>query len=295
MPITLEDVLALEELDSKLRLLLPEQYQNVYEDVMPVSMGSATLKYDANGNVAWNDMWATFCDLAMAGGPPHRGSLLVPEPIKAGNVAAEICRGIRSVTNLAAQPSPEPGWIQVECHSEGMAAWLVRAIVMENVSARHVGRMLYLPAGPAFRLEKEIKNVILVVAKTCHYWTSHIPPERQQAIEKALIDSKLLTPSLTTDEYGPHQGFASFIGDSIHSRIGLLCFAHRYVGWIGVQCPNVRAALWLMRGLVAGDILARREALVLFLPANPGDDPDGSRVVDAFLRLHHLASVKNIL
>src|SRR5689334_19064987 len=164
MPITLEDVLALEELDNKLRLLLPEQYQNVYEDVMPVSMGSAGLKYDASGNVAWNDMWATFCDLAMAGGPPHRGSLLVPESLPASKIAAEICRGIRLVSNLPAQPSPEHGWVQVECHTEGMAAWLTRAIVMENVSARHSGRTLYLPAGPGFRLEREIKNVILVIA-----------------------------------------------------------------------------------------------------------------------------------
>jgi len=30
-----------------------------------------------------------------------------------------------------------------------------------------------LPAGPAFRLDKEIKNVITVVAKTHHYWTEH--------------------------------------------------------------------------------------------------------------------------
>jgi hypothetical protein len=32
----------------------------------------------------------------------------------------------------------------------------------------------YFPAGPNFRLEKEIKNVITVVAKTTHHWKAHI-------------------------------------------------------------------------------------------------------------------------
>jgi len=31
----------------------------------------------------------------------------------------------------------------------------------------------YLPARPDFKLEKEIKNVITVVAKTHHYLTEH--------------------------------------------------------------------------------------------------------------------------
>jgi hypothetical protein len=36
--------------------------------------------------------------------------------------------------------------------------------------------VLLLPAGPAFQLEKEIKNVITVLAKTFHYWTEHANP-----------------------------------------------------------------------------------------------------------------------
>jgi hypothetical protein len=78
MSITLDDVLGLEALEAKLRAILPEQYRESYDEVVPVSMGSAGLKYDADGRVAWNEMWATFCDLAMAGGPPHRGTLLQP-------------------------------------------------------------------------------------------------------------------------------------------------------------------------------------------------------------------------
>jgi sirohydrochlorin cobaltochelatase len=44
---------------------------------------------------------------------------------------------------------------------------------MENVSVRREGPVLYLPAAPSYRLDKEIKNVITVVAKTYHYWCEH--------------------------------------------------------------------------------------------------------------------------
>ena len=57
---------------------------------------------------------------------------------------------------------------------------------MENVAARRQGAMLDLPAAPQFRLEKEIKNVITVMAKTCHYWVGHIPRAQQQAIAELL-------------------------------------------------------------------------------------------------------------
>src|ERR1700761_5122739 len=67
-----------ELLEARLKTLLPEEYQDSYEDVQPVSMGSAGLKYDEDGRVAWDEIWKSFCDLAMAGGPPHRGRLLEP-------------------------------------------------------------------------------------------------------------------------------------------------------------------------------------------------------------------------
>ena len=44
----------------------------------------------------------------------------------------------------------------------------------ENAYHLSEGKTLYLPAGPSFRLENEIKNVITVVAKTHHYWTEHV-------------------------------------------------------------------------------------------------------------------------
>ena len=89
-------------------------------------------------------------------------------------VVSEILRGFQLVTGLPAVRSERPGWVGLQCESDEMALWLLRAIVVENVCVRREGRILYLPAGPAFSLEKEIKNVITVVAKTHHYWTEHI-------------------------------------------------------------------------------------------------------------------------
>lgn len=80
------------------------------------------------------------------------------------------------VTDLRANPSI-PGWVGVHCASQTMAEWLVRAVVTENISARCEGSVLDLPAGPVYRVEKEIKNVITAIAKTSHYWLEHMWPK----------------------------------------------------------------------------------------------------------------------
>jgi sirohydrochlorin cobaltochelatase len=177
-----EEEAQLWELDRKVNELLPPQYQGRYEEIRPRSMGSAPLRFGPDGKVAWDEMWTSFCDLALAGGPPHRGTLLeaVPadearaEPLKYQAVVAEIERGIQLVTRLPVVPSQALGWVGVRCDSEEMAVWLMRAILVENVMVRREGDVLFLPAGPAFTLRREIKNVVTVVAKTCHYWTAHL-------------------------------------------------------------------------------------------------------------------------
>ena len=160
--------------------LLPLRYRTGKE-VSASPMGTAPMRYDEAGQVAWDQMWTSFCDLALAGGPPHRGTLLEPvssEEILAHQeeyqrVIAEITRGLTMVTDLPVLPGKQPGWIGLQCTDEEMALWLLRAIVVENVCVRREGCVLWLPAGPAFQLEKEIRNVITVVAKTYHYWTEH--------------------------------------------------------------------------------------------------------------------------
>ena len=89
-------------------------------------------------------------------------------------VVAEIERGLRLVTEgLPTVPGPVPGWVGLRCPDEATAAWLARAIETENVSVRREGVVLSLPAGPRFRQEEEIKNVVTAVAKTYHYWREH--------------------------------------------------------------------------------------------------------------------------
>jgi hypothetical protein len=140
----------LDPLEMRLKAILPEEYQDSYEEVSPVSMGSAALRFGVDGKVAWDEMWGSFCDLAMAGGPPHKGMLLEPgsrasiiaQPDQYAAVVEEICRGVRIVTGLSVRPDLVPGWVRLTCEGEAMAGWLLRAIVMENVSAHADGRVL---------------------------------------------------------------------------------------------------------------------------------------------------------
>ncbi len=166
--------------ENKLLNILPPRYQSMTPSAAP--MGAAGLKYDSDGNAAWNEIWTDFCDLALAGGPSHRDVLLEPgdpeaalaRPEEYEKVLQELERGIRMVTGLDPVRDSSPGWIGMECESEEMALWLLRAIMVENIGVRREGRVLFFPASPDFRLEKEIKSVITVVAKTNHYWQEHL-------------------------------------------------------------------------------------------------------------------------
>lgn len=159
--------------------ILPPRYQLSTPSAAP--MGAAALKLDADGNAAWDEIWTDFCDLALAGGPSHRGTLLEPvhpdevlhDPAGYEKTLRELERGIHMVTGLKVIRSQSPGWIGMECESEDMALWLLRAIIVENITVRREGTTLYFPASPVFRLEYEIKNIITVVAKTHHYWREH--------------------------------------------------------------------------------------------------------------------------
>lgn len=252
-------------------------------------MGSAGLKYAADGAVAWDEIWGSFCDLAMACGPPHRGTLLEPGRLDEiekhsavhQEVVGEICRGISMVTGLTAEPSDDPGWVRVYCDTVTMAGWLTRAIVMENVSARCEGHILSLPAGPSFRVEKEIKNVITAIAKTCHYWQEHTSPSQHQAIanlfarmdiESPLIQPACSGPSPTTDFLS--KKMAQVISDTTGFRPS----SHKYTGWLGLEFLELMAAIRIMRLLVVSNVLSRREGTVVFVPVDPSSDPNGDRV-----------------
>jgi sirohydrochlorin cobaltochelatase len=144
--------------------------------------GAADLVFEPNGEVAWNQIWGQFCDLAIAGGPPHRDTPLEPAPADIvrsdldtyEEVRDELERGLRLVTGWPVERNLAPGWIGLVCPDEQSAYWLLLAVVAENIAAGRMGNLLLLPAGPDFRLKYEIKNVITAVAKTHHYWTEHM-------------------------------------------------------------------------------------------------------------------------
>jgi sirohydrochlorin cobaltochelatase len=282
-----------EDFETKILTLLPDQYQDTYESVRPVSMGSAALKFDSSGKVAWDQMWGSFCDLAMAGGPPHKGKLLEPDfeanilalPERYKEVTEEICRGIGLATGLSAAASGYPGWIGVECTSTAQAGWLARAITMENISIGLEGTMLYLPAGPHYRL-KEIKNVVTVIAKTCHYWFGHIPHEQRRSItrlfEKLEISSPLMRPVFPRAEMAPVMEEALYDGlkESIYASTGLRCYPRAQSDWLGLQVHDLKPAIWLMRALVVSNVLARREDDVVFAAVNAIADPCGEALAE---------------
>ncbi|MBY0524035.1 MAG: hypothetical protein K2R98_11585 [Gemmataceae bacterium] len=270
-------------LDAKINAILPPRYQHCYDGVNPVSMGSAGLKYGADGKVAWDEVWTSFCDLALAGGPPHRGKLLVPappeeitaEPEKYQQVVEEIGRGIWMVTGLHVLPRFAPGWIGVVCRGTAMAPWLVRAIVVENILARQDRHLLLVPAGPRYHLAKEIKNVVTAVAKTCHYWNDHLPEHQQQAIADLLGPMNGATsggPATTAEVSAAPDRYrivVAGIEQGIRQATGLSTVPSFEVGWVGVPCTDAEMAIWLMRAVIAHGIVARREAGVLYLPASP--------------------------
>jgi hypothetical protein len=142
-------------------------------------MGAAPFVWRADGRPDWGAMWTAFCDLALHGGPPHRGedsALRAPENTGAGldpALMAELRRGIWETTGLYAEPGP-PGWLAVTCTSRTMAAWLAAVIILENVDARSDEERLLVPVGPDYQLADQVKSLVTVVAKTAHYWQAHV-------------------------------------------------------------------------------------------------------------------------
>jgi sirohydrochlorin cobaltochelatase len=179
------------------RAMLPPRYQTGRIVSSAPMGGSADLIFDLEGRVAWDQIWNDFCDLALAGGPPHRGTMLsfatVGEidhhPELYDQVVAELIRGLALVTGWRARIAAQPGRIELMCPGEDAAAWLEEAVNAENVRAERSGASLFLPAGPMFALKEEIKNVVTAVAKAHHYWTEH--GESIDSIRKSSIGARL--------------------------------------------------------------------------------------------------------
>lgn len=172
------DIDALDDLRAWLRSRALPTALTTFEPASAV-MSAAPFAYLPDGRPDWGSMWTTFCELALYGGPPHRGedSALSEPGAEAAplpsDLFAEIQRGIAETTGLAVEQA-EPGWVSVRCHSKRMAAWMCAAIILENVDARSEGDRLLLPAAAGYGLTNEVKSLITVLAKVNHYWQAHL-------------------------------------------------------------------------------------------------------------------------
>jgi sirohydrochlorin cobaltochelatase len=271
-------------LDEKVNALLPPRYQHCYTTVSPNSMGSAGLTYGPDGKVAWDEIWTTFCDLALAGGPPHRGTLLEPvseaqaasEPWRYKNVVAEIDRAVGLTTGFRVVNGYVPGWVGVQCWSLEEAAWLQLAVTAENVSARRRQSVLQLPAGPTFRVEKEIKNVVVALAKASHYWDGHLT-----AAQQSLAADGVLEPATPAEAAANPTEYEAAVGEVENGlrEAELKTSPRRYVGWVGVETGGEEETVWLLRAVLVEQILARREGTVLYIPV--GATPNSEQAAHA--------------
>jgi sirohydrochlorin cobaltochelatase len=183
MPVTVASIPAccLDALRPTLGRARESRIRNYAPAPPPSPMASAPFLLRDDGRPDWGAMWGSFCELALYGGPPHRGP---DNPLRAPDVSTadaaseeamveEMRRGIWETTGLYAE-STGNGWLAVTCESRAMAAWLCATIILENVEARVEEDRLLVPAGPGYRLEDEVKSIITVLAKTNHYWQAHV-------------------------------------------------------------------------------------------------------------------------
>jgi sirohydrochlorin cobaltochelatase len=297
------DSAELVRLEDRINALLPPRYVGCFEDVSPTSMGSAKMRYDAQGRVAWGEIWTTFCHLALAGGPPHRGRLL--EPVTLGEldaapsdalqaIVAELERALRLTVDLPLVAERRPGWVGLRCDDGAMAAWLTRAVMAENVFARREKELLFVPVGPSFRIEKEVKNVVVSLAKSCHYLLGHVDDEARPTGD----GPTLIAPPLPEEIELARDAYAAAsvkLRLAIEAATPLPTLPDDYAGWLGLECGTEDAAVWMLRAVAVEDVLVRREESRLYVPVSldpaPADALD--KTAAAVVQAHRLWTLKN--
>ena len=138
VPMALDDRNVLAALDARIRTMLPEEYQDTYADVQPVPMRSAGLKFDAGrpaspgtrcGGASATWRWpAARRTRARCSVRAHRRDRGGAEALRRGP-AGDLPRHPGRHRASRRVPSPVPGWVRVSCLGEGMAGWLLRAII----------------------------------------------------------------------------------------------------------------------------------------------------------------------
>jgi len=126
----------------------------------------------------------------------------------------------------------------------------------------------------------------------------HMPATQRYAIAALLArmstESPLLTPEAGPD-HAPGTSAAAAAAATIEQLTGLRCSQTPRAGWLGLECGDVRPAVWLMRALVAGNVLSRREGTVLYVPVNATLDANGQRVAAAVERVVGYARARGVI
>jgi hypothetical protein len=109
------------------------------------------------------------------------------------------------------------------------------------------------------------------------------------AVKSPLVQPASCRDGLSADG---QRMLSSEMAETIHAATGLRQSDHRYWGWLGLECSDVRSAIWMMRALVASNILSRREGAVFFVPVNPVSDPTGEIVVQSVVQMQPLLQLR---
>jgi sirohydrochlorin cobaltochelatase len=172
---------------------------------------------------------------------------------------------------------------------------------MENVSAHVSGMVLHLPAGPRFRVEKEIKNVVTSIAKTCHYWAEHMPVAQHRSIADLfeIMDEELplIQVALSTFELkgAETETLRDSVAEGIQVSTGLAAPGREYFGWLGVDCLEVRSAIFMMRMMAVSNVLCRRENNFIYIPVDPSTENYRDSIVGLVARAHRVAKAQGLI
>jgi hypothetical protein len=104
--------------------------------------------------------------------------------------------------------------------------------------------------------------------------------------------SPLVQPAAAGHGFDPEKqrALSAGIAAAIERSTGLRRSGREYAGWVGIECPSVRAAISTMRALSTLNVIARREDAILYAPVNPVTDPSGEIVARAAAEAYSLAS-----
>jgi sirohydrochlorin cobaltochelatase len=81
-------------------------------------------------------------------------------------------------TGLTTIESQSPGWIGLQCASDEMAIWLMRAVIVENILARREVDILFVPVRFGESQRHGHDHIEQSVSSALRLWKLHTAAER---------------------------------------------------------------------------------------------------------------------